>query len=553
MAPYEPPVEVIVRPAAVTPGTTELVTITLTNTASDERNYTVAVDGFDASWTRVPGKVGPLAAGGTAALGLEVQLPVGHPASELMGAVSVQAFEAASGRPVGTPVRSDLVLTVGDGNLVRAALEPADVPGRRRGRFVVVLQNRSGEPIRVDLSPVTPDEAMTVGFDVGSAVLTPGTEARIPAEVRAPRRVAGEPGRRPFGVRVQGRSTPVLLEGAMIQPPLIGSRLLKAAAFLVVLALWVAVATVGIRALDNHLKKNAAQRAVASQPPAPSVASPSGSGTASGSGGGTGSGSGGGGSGTSKSGAAAPTTTVSGKLAGASPAGATVAIAPQPLVSSSSIATNTTTEAGDVLRTGSIGRRPVELVSDTARSTLEGGPVGKIPAALAADTVNAPGSPGAMPTETTVTGPDGFWSIAGVPDPGYYLVTISKPGFTTQKYVISTTVNGGQLTVSATLTAATGSMSGTIRDPTGVTLGGVAVTVTDGTVSFKTSTPTIGAVGAWNVSGLNTPDTYLVTATAPGYGTQTTLVKIGPAGSVSGVNLTMSPARSPSPDTCRGC
>jgi large repetitive protein len=547
LPPDERPVEVTVASAAVAPGTTELVAVTLTNAAGDARSFTVAVDGFDASWTEVPSQVGPIAAGETATLDLRVHVPVGHPASHLVGVVSVQASEPVSGHPLGPPVRADLELTVGDGNLIRAALEPVDVPGRRRGRFLVVLQNRGAEPIRVDLSPVTPDAAMTVGFDVDSQVLTPGGEARVPAVVRAPRPVTGQDGRRPFGVRVQGRTTPVLLEGAMIQPPVIGSRLLKAAVFLVVLALWVAVAAVGIRALDNHLKKTATSRAIASQPPAPS-ASPSGSGTASGSGSGSGSGAGGSGSGSGSgaggsgtaSGTAAPTTTVSGKVGGASPGAATVSISPQPLVPPSSVAPDAAA-ASDVFQTGSIGRRPVELVADRGDNLIGRGPIGKIPAGLVADTVSAPGSPGAMPTHTTLTGPDGFWSIAGVPAPGYYLVTISKPGFSTRKYVISTTVKGGPLTVSATLTAATGSISGTIRDSSGARLGGVAITITDGTVSFKTSTPTIGDVGSWQVSGLNTPDTYLVTAAEPGYGTQTTLVQVGPAASASGVNLTMTP------------
>ena len=49
-------------------------------------------------------------------------------------------------------------------------------------------------------------------------------------------------------------------------------------------------------------------------------------------------------------------------------------------------------------------------------------------------------------------------------------------------------------------------------------------------------------MGTWSVSGLSTPDTYLVTATDDGYSTQTTLVTLGPERQrQSGVNLTMQP------------
>ena len=90
------------------------------------------------------------------------------------------------------------------------------------------------------------------------------------------------------------------------------------------------------------------------------------------------------------------------------------------------------------------------------------------------------------------------------------------------------------------LNAGTGSISGTTFGPSG-RIGGVQLTITDGTVSLVTRTPTVGATGTWSIGGLNTPDTYLVTATLPGFGTQITTVTLSAGGTAKGVSLTMTP------------
>src|SRR5262249_41085113 len=70
-------------------------------------------------------------------------------------------------------------------------------------------------------------------------------------------------------------------------------------------------------------------------------------------------------------------------------------------------------------------------------------------------------------------------------------------------------------------------------------LGGVDLTITDGTVTLKTVTPTTGDVGKWSVSGLTTPGTYLVTASRRGYGDETKLVDLGAGGAVTDADITM--------------
>lgn len=70
-------------------------------------------------------------------------------------------------------------------------------------------------------------------------------------------------------------------------------------------------------------------------------------------------------------------------------------------------------------------------------------------------------------------------------------------------------------------------------------MGGVAVTITDGTNVVTTSSATQGNVGSWWVTGLSTPSTYLVTAAATRYGAQSSLVSLGPGGRLV-VDLTLS-------------
>ena len=543
-----PPEAVLDLPVAeVMPGEPMLVPMTVTNQAGGPCRFALRVVGFEPSWVISPEVIGPLAPGQTVTVGIRVELPVGHPASHLVGKIEARPVDDGSGLIVDRPASSDLVLHVGDGNLVRAALEPSEVRGRSAARFALILQNRGHDPVRVDLSPVTTDDSMTVRFDGASQVLAPGAEVRVPGTVRAKRVVGGQRVRRPFGVRVQGRSTPVLAEGAMLQRPVVGSGVLKVGVWAMVLALWLSVVVVGATALDRHIKKSANATAASQQPvapaPAPSAGTASGSGgsgsggsgsggsgsasggSASGGSGGSGSGSGGSGSGSTSaggsgsggtSGAGGPTSVFSGTVTGPDPSGATVSVVSTPLVPAS------------------------QLQSASTTGTFTSGPVGKNTAEFVDNVTTTPGTPATTPQYSVPVGPGGFWQVSGVPAPGDYLVTISKPGFGTQKFVVTTSPGGGPEKVDAKLVAGTGSVAGTIS-ASGHPLGGADITITDGTVTLTTKTPTTGAVGSYQILGLTTPDTYEVQASYPGMGTQTKLVTLDAGGSLTGQDLLLKP------------
>lgn len=118
------------------------------------------------------------------------------------------------------------------------------------------------------------------------------------------------------------------------------------------------------------------------------------------------------------------------------------------------------------------------------------------------------------------TTPDGAFSVAGLPTPATYQLTVSLDGFTDQ--LVTTSLGGGETQVINTVQMAAGEgiLGGTVAS--GATpLGGVVVTVAGAGKTFTATTPTSGPVGQWSIAGLPTPATYVVTFALEGYGTET--------------------------------
>ena len=505
-------------PVEATPGSPSLLRVAVTNTGEAPTSVSLSVAGMDPAWLSVPEPFGPLPPGATVVAEIAVTVPVGHPPCEL--AVSVTATDAG-----GSSASADVVVGVRDGSVVSAAVEPAEARGGWTGRARVVLRNRSKTPVRVDLHASSPEPDLRVRFDGSTQLLQPGQEVRVPTRLSARRRLAGGPTRRPYAVLVRTRGTPVQLEAAFVQRAVLSAWMTKVVALAAVAALWVAVAAVGITDLSKHVNNTANQRAANNAPPLSTPSGPSGgSGPGAGGPGGSGVSAGTGGPG-GAGGAASTPSRLSGKVTAAQPGGVTVRVTPTSLE-------DQTSQAATVASLPASPRSPVELVSATA-------PLAKL---YGADLPDAPApSPTArLDALTTTTSPDGFWAVAGITAPGYYLVSFSKPGYATADYVVDIPGGGKAVTLQARLVPGNGALSGTVSGPHGP-LGGVQLTITDGTVSLTTRTPTEGQVGDWRVTGLTTPDTYLVTATLPGYSTQTTLETLGAGASQSGIDLTMVP------------
>lgn len=146
------------------------------------------------------------------------------------------------------------------------------------------------------------------------------------------------------------------------------------------------------------------------------------------------------------------------------------------------------------------------------------------------------GSGTALATVTTTA--QGTYAVSGIPTPGTYDLSFTSPGF--QPGTDVEVLTGGQQDIAATitLTAATGSISGTVSGAAGP-LGGVTVTAAANGTTYRTATPTTGQIGTFTLGSLPSPATYLLTFSAPGYGTDTVAQQLGPGQELNGLAISL--------------
>lgn len=519
-----PPAELRIGTLEVAPGSPVTGFCYLTNPTEQPREFTLAVEGFapagdaGAVEVTVAGRVGPVAPQSTVSVPIRVLVPAGYPPCTLVGAVRAEAV-GGDGTPASRSTTGTLRVVIADGAAVLATLEPAEVQGAYGAKLDLVLRNRGKTPLRVELSPIQPDPGVDIAFADRSPVLEAGREVRIRTRLRAARPIAGGEQRRPFGIEVRGRSTPVVLEGTLVQRPLLASWLIRGVALALVMALWVAVAVVGITDLGRRVHHDAAARAAATQPTIPPAGGPSaraaGAGGAGGSSAGIPGASGGGAEGILATSNPATTDRVAGTVNGPSQlAGIQVTIQPTSLASTAT--------------------QGAKLVGATRAAS--GGVVfgNAIPLGDAALTAAVTGTA----SETVTTRADGTWVFPAVRAPGIYLVSFAKAGYTERKDVITLTAPDQTFQLAATLVPATGAIGGTVVGPGGAPLGNAVVSVTDGTITITSRTPSSGpGKGTFQVGGLTTPGHYLVSATFPGLATETQVVSLGPSQSGAPIRL----------------
>jgi len=140
-------------------------------------------------------------------------------------------------------------------------------------------------------------------------------------------------------------------------------------------------------------------------------------------------------------------------------------------------------------------------------------------------------------TTSTVAG---RYRLANLPAPGTYQLSFTAPGY--QPTTVVTTVGGGQQRYQPTvlLSVGNGQIGGTVTGG-GKPLGGVVITTTVNGKDVTVGTPTTGSVGSFVLPNLPTPQTYVITFTAPGYGSQTSVVQLGPGQSRGGLNVDLTP------------
>ncbi len=139
---------------------------------------------------------------------------------------------------------------------------------------------------------------------------------------------------------------------------------------------------------------------------------------------------------------------------------------------------------------------------------------------------------------------DGTFELRDLTTPGTYTLTFSLPGYFDETATLRLQAEQQRNDVFIVMTAAEGSVSGTVRRPDGSTLGGVTVTVVGANVTRTTRSLTVAPVGTWNVAGLPVPGTYTITFQRPDLTTTALSVELvaGPAANRSGVDAVMTNA-----------
>ncbi|MGY6502402.1 MAG: carboxypeptidase regulatory-like domain-containing protein [Acidimicrobiales bacterium] len=138
----------------------------------------------------------------------------------------------------------------------------------------------------------------------------------------------------------------------------------------------------------------------------------------------------------------------------------------------------------------------------------------------------------------------GTFTLRNVPTPATYTIQVSADGFTTETFAVSIGT-GQQLTgIDVSLRGGTGSVSGRVSVAGQGPTGGITVTVSDGSQTFRSETLSVGDVGSYRVDDLPLPGTYTVTFARDGLATQTRSIDLDAfgGGNLTGVNATLTPA-----------
>jgi len=531
------PPSVLVEPGAHTAsGDVATLTVHVRNLAAEPVDIHVSIVGLEPAWVPDTFAVPGVGADETVTVTIPLVPVAGATPGDYPFVVAVEALVAG----VAVRTLADAAVRVdGDSELVMS-VEPVEARAVRSAAVDVVLVNASDQPAEVHLHAVGRD-GVEVTVPGRPLMVAPRETVRVSARVRSPRvRILGSRRRHSYTVTATGRAAPQHVQASLSVRPLIGSGFARFVAAFAVIALWVAgVFTVLPYLADRFSDRSTSVDQVTVEADGDGQDDPAGEG---GSGGGSGDGTEGEDGDGGEPGAGAEQVRAAGQITGASPSGVTVSVVP---ASSLWEATEQDAESevgalGEALGTTAAALHPVlagmRLVAQVAAVT-------RAPTTTAAGKMFATALPLAPTDDSTqrmtVRSDDkGAWAIAGLSPSARYLVSVSKPGFQTQR-VLRTGAELAAAPLETEMRAGTGQLSGGVSGPDGA-VGGVEITISDGLTTVTTRTATTGDVGRWHVDGLATPGTYLVTASSDRLGAQSRLVTLAPSG-VRTVDLRLRP------------
>jgi hypothetical protein len=581
----------------VAPGEVAAAQVVLHNDGTGDASVRIRVVGLDgvAAGPAAPDVVVSVPGGSETTCLVPVAVPVGLGVGE-----HAAGIEVSSDRPGDRPSLAGFTVSVGSVERVELTAIPATVRGLRRARVRVDVGNYEPVPVEIDLHGESPDAR--VRFRRPHVRVLPGQHALVGGRVKGPRRWAGEATQHTLVITGQGRASATSTTAVFVQRPLFARKLRGGLAVVLVLALWLgaiggfvwwwrgrgdtqgtqgadatqAIDTDGdgvpdlyrtadgeeisatdtdgdgvpdlfvtadgqqIRGTDTDGDGDPDTFVDAAGNPVGDPRGGPGGDVAAGDGGGSAAGGPGEeASDVPRSAVVRGTVSAAGSLDGITISLTPIALAqapdgaaPQALAGSGpgrslGAPADTNPERGadppdDVfvkLWPARLGTREPDLVAVRRQSE--------------------PLKPMATPL-TTSPQADGVWLFTDVALRQSYELVFAKPGFDTESFVVTPPDDGSAVEMDVELDPAEGSLAGRVSGPGGP-LGGVAITVTDGTLTFTTTSATVGDVGTWSVEQVSTPGVYTVTGVRRGYGTEVRQVALEPGQQFAGADLSMRP------------
>ncbi len=505
-------VEPEIRTSAGSPVTARIL---ITNRALEPRVMSVTTLGVDADWLPRPSRSRPLMPGETVAADLTFDPASGTIPAVYPLAVAVQALDPVGERATSATAIAETALVVDAPGQVDVQVRPTESSAYLRRRITVLVNNSGAADEYVRLE-VHSTEAAEVTLDYETIEVPAGAVVPVRGRIRVRGRAFGRPQRFSYTISARGSGSPRRVEGAVTTKAFLGNSATKFIVLCAIVVMWGAAAIIFIPKLASTIQGNqnkASDKVAAAQASAEAKgATPSGG--ASGSGGKNGAGGAGGAAGSAGGAAAgangASSIQLAGTIAGQQPGGVHVGITPTSLVDEAAQAAS-----------------PVGV---DASSFSE---IGKIP--QSAVVLTSPAN--AVQSRATMSQTDGTWSFGNVKAPGYYLLVFAKPGYQTQQYIVDSSSSAATQPLAVTLVPGQGTLSGHIIGPSGQ-VGAAQISISDGTNTITTSSNSKGDIGGWTVTGLSTPDSYVVTAGQNGLSTESRIVTLAAGGS-SVVNLAL--------------
>jgi hypothetical protein len=506
----------VISMTRVPAGRSVVVRVRVRNAATARRVLSLSPLGLDEQWMPAPQMLGPYEPGVAVELDLVFSPPVGTLSGRYPFSVSVQAMNPdtlAVDPIIGV---AEGVLSVDEPSHLLLGIEPSDLRGVRRATAKLTIRNNGEYPVRVDLAAET-GSGLAIDFGAQGIELGPNEQAATRARITiATPRLLGKRVRHPFAIIARADGAGERVGGALIARPVFSGSAMGVLSLVLVVCLWAGLAFLAVGAISDHYSKNKAANLAITQTQPVTGASPGGTGGGTGGGGTGGGGGGSGGSGGVPGNAGAlPGVRFAGSMTGAAAAGVDVQIEPTSLVDEKA--------------------EGAQRANGSRYERIDPGAVGKLSASSLRLTLLAP----VASDMSTVTAGDGAWAFPPVSAPGYYLLTFSKAGYQTKRFVVNAVDGSNPDPMKVELSPGAGRLSGTITGPAGG-VGSAAITITDGTHPLTTSSNSTDAPGTWAIDGLSTPGTYLVTAVKEGLGSESGLVTLSAAG-VATVDLALLP------------